>query len=155
MTTPLPTPPNRPVLVDVAFWCFLGGAVIMIVGGLMAATATFEAARSSIDPTVSDEQVRTFLTVYRVSGLGSVVAAGALAFLAGRARRGDARFRLATLGLAFAAVVVVGLLAFGIGVAQPLVLLSLLPILVGAALLAVPAVRTWYERTSYESKGTQ
>lgn len=142
MTTP---PSDRPKLVDVAFWCFLVGAVIMIVGGLMAATATFEAARSAIDTSVSDEQVRTFLTVYRVSGVGSALAAGALAFLAGRARRGDARFRLATLGLSFATVVVVGLLGFGFGAAQPFVLLSLLPILVGAALLAVPAVRTWYE----------
>lgn len=146
MTTSAPEPSDRPVLVDVAFWCFLGGAVVMIVGGLMAATASFEAARPTIASTVSDEQLRSFLTVYRVSGLGSVVVAAALAFLAGRARRGDARFRLATLGLAFATVVVVGLLAAGIGVAQPLVLLSLLPILVGATLLAVPSVRSWYER---------
>lgn len=111
----------------------------------MAATATFEAARSSIGSTVSDDQLRSFLTVYRSSGLVSVAAAAALAFLAGRARRGDARFRLATLGLSFAAVVVVGLLAAGIGVAQPFVLLSLLPILVGAILFAVPSVRIWYE----------
>lgn len=145
MTTPLPAPSSRPRLVDAAFWCFLGGAVMMIVGGLMAAAATFESARSAIDATVPDDQVRSFLTAYRVSGLGSVVAAGALAFLAGRARRGAARFRLAAQGLSFAMVVVAGLLALGIGVVQPLVLLSLLPILIGAALLAVPAVRIWYE----------
>ncbi len=145
MTTPHPPPSNRPRLVDAAFWCFLGGAVIMIVGGLMAATATFEAARATVDSTVADEQVRSFLTIYQVNGVVSVLAAAALAFLAGRARRGDARFRLATLGLSFAIVVVVVLLAVGIGVMQPLAVLSLLPILVGGGLLVVPGVRIWYE----------
>ena len=145
MTAPLPVPPNRPRLVDIAFWCFIVGAVIMIVGGLMASTASFEAARAAIDPSVGDDEVRSYLTVYRVSGVGAVVAAGALTFLAARARRGDARFRLATLGMAFAIVVVVGLLAAGVGVAQPLILLSLLPVLVGAVLLTLPAARTWYE----------
>ncbi|MDZ4270919.1 MAG: hypothetical protein U1D00_35505 [Mycobacterium sp.] len=145
MTAPLPVPSNRPRLVDVAFWCFIAGAVIMIVGGLMASTASFEAARAAINPSVGDDQVRSYLTVYRVSGMGAVAAAGALAFLAGRARRGDARFRLAVLGMAFAIVVVVGLLAAGVGVAQPLILLSLLPVLVGAVLLTLPAARIWYE----------
>jgi len=150
MTTPFPVPPNRPRVVDAAFWCFIGGAVVMIVGGLMASTATFEDARAAIDATVSDEQVRGYLTVYRVSGLGSVLAAGALAFLAGRARRGEARFRLATLGLSFAVVVVVGLLAVGVGFVEPLVLLALLPVLVGAALLNVPAARGWYEPEAHQ-----
>jgi len=145
MTAPLPVPSNRPRLVDAAFWCFIVGAVIMIVGGLMASTASFEAARAAINPSVDDDQVRSYLTVYRVSGMGAVAAAGVLAFLAGRARRGDARFRLATLGMAFAIVVVVGLLAAGVGVAQPLILLSLLPVLVGAVLLTLPAARIWYE----------
>ncbi|XTP35406.1 hypothetical protein ACORG1_03845 [Mycobacterium sp. TJFP1] len=140
-----PTPSSRPHIVDIAFWCFIAGAVIMIVGGLMALTATYDAARSAIPPTVSDEQVRSYLTIYRFSGIGSVLAAGALAFLAGRARRGDARFRLATLALGFAAVVVVGMLAIGVGVAQPLILLGLLPVLIGALLLVQPSARLWFQ----------
>ncbi len=138
----------RPRLVDAAFWCLVAGAVLVIVGGLMATalTPTFDAARAAISDSVTDDQVRSYLTMYRVSGLGSVVAAAALAYLAGRARRGDARFRLATLGLAFALVLVVLLLAFGIGVVQPLTLIALLPVLVGAALLSMPAARVWYER---------
>lgn len=145
MTAPLPVPSRRPRVVDAAFWCFIAGAVIMIVGGLMSSTATYGAARAAIDATVTDDQVRSYLTVYRVSGMGSVAAAVALAFLAGRARRGDTRFRFATLGLTFAIVVVVALLAVGVGVAQPLILLSLLPVLVGAVLLTRPAARTWYD----------
>lgn len=145
MTAPLPVPTDRPRLVDIAFWCFIAGAVIMIVGGLMAFSATYDSARAAIDTTVSDEQVRSYLMIYRVSGMISVAAAAALAFLAGRARRGDTRFRLAAVGLAFAIVVVEGLLAVGLGVVQPLVLLSLVPILVGAILIVRPAARAWYE----------
>ena len=141
-----PTPPERPRVVDLSFWCFMVGAVIMIVGGLMALTTTYEVARAAIPDTVSDEDVRNYLTIYRGTGIGSVLAAGALAFLAGRARRGDARFRLATLALAFATLVVLGLLALGIGVAQPLILLGLLPVVIGALLAVQPSARQWYQR---------
>ena len=44
----------------------------------------------------------------------------------------------------FAILVVVLLLAVGVGVAQPLVLLALLPMLVGVALAAGPSARAWY-----------
>ncbi|MBB2989468.1 peptidoglycan/LPS O-acetylase OafA/YrhL [Mycolicibacterium iranicum] len=141
-----PTPSSRPRVVDLGFWCFIGGAVVMIVGGLMASTATFDAARSAIPQTVADEQVRSYLTIYRFTGIGAVLAAGALAFLAGRARRGDARFRLATLALGFAMVIVIGLLAIGVGVAQPLILLGLLPVMIGALLFVQPSARLWFEK---------
>ncbi|MCV7072807.1 hypothetical protein MJO55_03470 [Mycolicibacterium rufum] len=137
---------SRPRLVDAAFWCFIGGAVIMIVGGLLAATATYDAARAAIPAEMSDDRVHTYLTVYRLTGIGAVLAAGALAFLAGRARRGDGRFRFALLGMAFALVAVVLLMAIGVGVAQPLILLGLLPVLVGAALMTRPAARAWYDQ---------
>jgi hypothetical protein len=137
---------NRPRVVDVAFWFFVGGAVMIMVGGLMASTASFDDARAYLPETVSDDQVRSYLMLYRGTGVSSAVAGAALAFLAGRARRGDSRFRLATLGLAFATVVVVGLMAIGAGVAHPIVLLSLLPILVATALITMPSARIWYDR---------
>lgn len=143
MTSP-PAPQKRPRVVDIAFWLLIVGATVMIVGGLMALTATYDAARASIPDTVSDDDVRNYLTIYRSSGVGVAAAAAALAFFAGRARRGDARSRRATFGLVFAILVVVLLLAVGIGVAHPLVLLALLPMLVGVSLSAGPTARTWY-----------
>lgn len=137
---------SRPRLVDAAFWCFIGGAVIMIVGGLLAATSTYDAARATIPAQMSDDRVRTYLTVYRLTGIGAVLGAVALAFLAGRARRGDGRFRFALLGMAFALVAVVLLMAIGVGVAHQLILLGLLPVLVGAALMTRPAARAWYDQ---------
>ena len=52
----------------------------------------------------------------------------------------------ALLGMAFALVAVVLLMAIGVGVAQPLILLGLLPVLVGAALMTRPAARAWYDQ---------
>lgn len=141
-----PTSADRPRIVDIAFWCFVAGAVILMVGGLMATTATFEAARTALPDTVSDDDVRTYLTIYRISGIGAVLIGGGLSFLAGRARRGDARFRRAVLGLTFATVLVVLLLAIGVKVAQPLILLAMLPLMVGAALFTRPAAAGWYDR---------
>lgn len=141
-----PSPASRPPVVDAAFWFFVGGAVLMIVGGLMASTAAFEDARAYLPASMTDDQVRNYLTLYRGTGMGSAVAGVALAFLAGRARRGDRRFRLATLGLAFAAVAVIALMAIGVGVAHPIVLLSLLPILVAAVLITRPSARDWFAR---------
>lgn len=141
-----PSPPSRPPVVDAAFWCFVGGAVLLIVGGLMASTAGFEDARAYLPSSFTDEQVRNYLTLYRGTGMGSVVAGVALAFLAGRARRGDARLRLATLGLAFAIVVVIALMAIGVGFRSLIVLVSLLPILIATVLITRPAARDWYAR---------
>lgn len=139
-------PGDRPRIVDVAFWCVIAGAVVLIVGGLMASTATYEAARAAIPDGVSDDAVRTYLAVYRTTGIGAVLIGGALAFLAGRARGGDSRFRRALLGLTLACVLVVLLLAIGVKVAQPLILLALLPLMIGAALLVRPAASRWFDR---------
>ena len=141
--TSSPASPKRPRVVDIAFWLLIAGSTVMIVGGLMALTATYDAARSSLPDTITDDDVRNYLTIYRFSG-GVAAAAAALAFFAGRARRGDAPSRRASFGLVFAILVVVMLLAVGVGVAQPLVLLALLPMLVGVSLSAGPTARNWY-----------
>ena len=48
--------------------------------------------------------------------------------------------------LQFEIVAVLGLLALGIGVAQPLILLGLLPVVIGALLAVQPSARQWYQR---------
>lgn len=143
--TASPTP-SRPRVVEIAFWTLIGGAVLLILGGLLAATVTFEAARSAIDPDVTNEKVRQYLNVYRGVGIGSIVAGAGLAFVAGKARRGDPKFRRATVGLALAIAVVLLLLALGAGVGQPITLLALVPIAVGAVLLTRRGAAGWFER---------
>ncbi|WP_197373388.1 hypothetical protein [Mycolicibacterium baixiangningiae] len=137
--------PSRPRVVEIAFWALVAGAVLLIVGGLLAATVTFETARSAMDPEVTNEKVRDYLTVYRGMGIGAVLAGAGLAFVAGRARRGDAKFRRATVALALAIAVVLVMLAAGAGVGQPMTLLALLPIAAGTVLLTRRSAAGWFE----------
>ncbi|WP_445167113.1 hypothetical protein ACTXG7_25350 [Mycolicibacterium sp. Dal123E01] len=114
----------RPRELNVAFWLLLGGAVMLMAGGLIAATASIPA-------------------VFRGVGVICVVAGGLIAFLAGRVRKtGDPRFRRATLTLSFAVVVLVCLVA-ALGIVHLIGLLSVLPLLVGAMLLSRPAAAGW------------
>ncbi len=134
-----PTSPSRPRVVDLAFWCFVGGAVIMIVGGLMASTAAFDAERLQI------ANADAFLSIVRGTGIGAVLVGGALAFLAGRARRGDGRFYRATLALAAAAIVVIVIIAGLIGAVHLFILMSLFPLLIGVLLFVQPSARRWFQ----------
>jgi fatty acid desaturase len=138
--------PSRPRVVEIGFWVLIAGAVLLILGGLLAATVSYETARSAIDVEVSDAQLRSYLTLYRGMGIGSVLSGGALAFLAGRSRRGDARFRRATVALALVIALLLVLLAAGLGVGQPVMLLSLVPIAVGTIMLTRPSAAAWFHR---------
>jgi hypothetical protein len=137
-------PLSRPRVVDVAFWLLAVGAVVLIGGGMLAATVSFDAARGAIDSAVSDEQVRQYLLLYRGMGIGSVLSGVGLAFLAGRTRGGDARFRRATVGLGLAVTVLLAVLAVAFGITQPITLAAVLPIVAGVILLLRPASSAWF-----------
>ena len=96
MTEPTPSAPARPQAVTVAFWCWVVAAVLLMVGGMLTATAEVPAAYRGL-----------------VLGFGAItaLAGAAMAFSAGRARSGDNRFRRAAVALSMAIVIVVGLLA--------------------------------------------
>lgn len=141
-----PSPP-RPRVVDLAFWLLITGAVLLILGGLLAATVSFETARSRFDAEFTNDALRSFLMVQRGVGIGSVLAGGALAFVSGRARRGDPRFRRATIALALAVALVLVLLAAAAGVANLITLLALIPIAAGTVLLTRPSAAGWFDRS--------
>jgi hypothetical protein len=122
----------RPRALNVAFWLLLAGAVMLMAGGLFAASASIPA-------------------VFRGAGIVCVVAGAMIAFLAGRVRKsGDPRFRRATLALSLVVVVLVSLVAV-LGVVHILALLSVLPLIVGAMLLSRPAAAGWSNAESPES----
>lgn len=134
---------SRPAAVTAAFWALMVGAVLLMAGGLMAATVGFDALREAAPPTVSDEAVRNYARLYRGAGALFSVAAAGLAVLAVRSRERDPRYRRAAMSLGLAIVVLVGLAAVFAGT-HILALLSLLPIVVGALLLSRPSVSEWY-----------
>jgi len=134
----------RPRMVTIAFWTLLVGAVLLMTGGLLAATLSFGAIRAAAAPSVADETIHNYLRFSRGAGIGCALAGIALAVLAGRTRAGDERFRRATMALGLATVVLVGLLEVFSPIGL-LPLLSLLPIIAGTLLLSRPASASWFK----------
>lgn len=134
---------EKPGVVVTALWVLVAGAVLLFLGGLMAATVSFDSLRQAAPPTVSDEDLRDYARLYRGAGILFSVAAVALAFFAARARLRAPRFRRAAMTLGLTIVVLVGLASVFAGT-HILALLSLLPIVVGTLLLSRPPVVEWY-----------
>lgn len=89
-------PSPRSLRATVAFSCWLAASVLLIVGGLIAATVSWPG---------------TVNTLYRGSGVLTVIVGVVMAFLAGRSRGGDPRFRRAAMALALAAAVLIAIAA--------------------------------------------
>lgn len=143
--TPFPPATPRPKAVDIAFWLLVAGAVLLVVNGLMAATLGFETARALADPSVSDEQLHNIINFQRGAGIFSAVIGVALGFLAGKARKGDPRFKRAAVAFAVAITVLVigvAVLAKAIFVVA---LVAVLPIIAGAFMFTRPAVAAWFD----------
>jgi hypothetical protein len=80
--------------------------------------------------------------VFRGAGVITALAGAGLAFLAGRSRTGDTRFRRAALALALTIVVLVALCAV-FGVVHVLTLVGLIPLIAGTVLMTRPAASAW------------
>jgi hypothetical protein len=125
MTHPSPTA-TPPRVVTAAFWLLLAAGFALVAAGALVAIP-------SADGPVS----------FRAAGALFAVAGAALVFLAGRARRGDVRFRDAVVALALALVAFLALCSLlrG-GLVWPLIMVL---ILVGASLLMRPSASAWFD----------
>ncbi|MGH3674295.1 MAG: hypothetical protein ACRDU5_00875 [Mycobacterium sp.] len=121
-------PSRRPRAINAAFWCWLAAAVLLIVGGLIAASVGLPA-------------------IYRGAGVLTALAGAGMAFLAGRSRSGDGRFRRAAVALSLAIVVLVALLS-AFGVVHVLTLLAVIPLVVGTVLMTRPTATAHFEEKS-------
>jgi hypothetical protein len=118
-------PSPRPRAVNTAFWCWVGAAVLLIVGGLLAAAVSLPA-------------------VLRGAGILTAVAGAGMAFLAGRSRSGDTRFRRAALALSMAIIVLVALVS-AFGVVHILTLIAVFPLIAGIVLIIRPSAAAFYQ----------
>ena len=141
--TPSPATP-RPKAVDVAFWLLVGAAILLVVNGLMASTLNFDAARSVADNSVSDDKLQSYLTFQRAIGIFSIVIGAVLGLLAGKTRKGDPRFRRATIAFAVTVTVLVVGIAVLVKIIHLLALIAVLPMIFGALALTRPPVAAWF-----------
>jgi len=123
--TPSPADP-RPSAVTAAFWCWLAGAALLIVGGVFTVAVPVPA-------------------IFRGIGLLGALAGALLALAAGRTRDGDPRARRAAIALSLAIVVVVAADAVFGGVVNVLTLVALLPLIAGTVTVRTPAAQAWFD----------
>jgi hypothetical protein len=112
-------PQSRPRAVTAAFWCWVAAAFLLMLGGLIAASLNVP-------------------VIFRGAGVIFVLAGVGMAFLTGRSRSGDTRYRRATLALALTLIVLVALAAL-LGLANGITLLAVLPLIAGTLLITRPA----------------
>jgi hypothetical protein len=118
-------PEQRPRGVTAAFWCWVVASVLLILGGLIVASASL--------PPLS-----------RGGGVITGLAGAGMAFLAGRSRTGDTRFRRAAVALSLAIVLLMPLVVM-FGVVHVLTLLGVLLLIAGTVLITRPVVASWFE----------
>jgi uncharacterized membrane protein HdeD (DUF308 family) len=147
--TPTPATP-RPKAVDIAFWLLIAGAVLLVINGLMAATLNFEGARSVADASMSDEKLQSYITFQRGAGILSIVIGAAMGFMAGKTRKGDPRFKRATIAFAVSITVLVVAAAVVVKLVHLLALIAVLPIVFGALALTRPAASAWFDERAHD-----
>jgi len=77
--------------------------------------------------------------VYRGGGIITALAGAGMAYLAGRSRSGDTRYRRAAIALSLVIVVLVAIAAVLGGAVHVLTLLAVLPLIAGTVLMTRPA----------------
>ncbi|AKS30589.1 hypothetical protein [Mycolicibacterium goodii] len=122
--SPPPSEPARAnsVVTTLGFVCWLVAAVLLMVGGMIAASVSLPGLDTPL---------------FRGVGVLIAIAGAGMAFLAGLSRGGDPRFRRAAMALSVAIVVIVALTA-RLGVVHILTLIGIVLLIVGTILNALP-----------------
>ena len=112
-------PQSRPPVVTAAFWCWVVASFLLMLGGIISVSLNLP-------------------LVYRGAGVISLLAGGGMAFLAGRARTGDTRFRRAAVALSLSGIVLVAV-ASVLRMINLFTLLAVIPLIAGTVLITRPA----------------
>lgn len=133
----------RPRIVDVAFWFWVVSAAALFLNGLAGVLTGFDMARAA-KPSLTDGQVRDLVTFSRGWGALCIVLAVGIAFLAGRTRQGDKRYRRALIALSL--VSVLGAIAMASsGSVGPVLLIAALSLIVANVLIIRPTAQEWFD----------
>lgn len=128
-------------MVQVAFWSWLVAAVLLLLGGALELWTGFvlHDARGGAD------QLKPLL--YYLRGVGALcIALGiGIAYLAGRTRRGDKRFRRGSVALSIATVVVLLVGAILVGWVNLPAVLAVIALLVAIVAATRDSASAWFD----------
>jgi hypothetical protein len=122
----------RPRIIEVAFWTWVAAAILLVLFGLLIATATAP-------------------VFFRGAGVVFSVAGLALGYLAGRARSGRSRFRWAAVALALTLVLL--LILFDLLLRGLVWLLIVILLLIGAFAATRDTAHSWFDAVDSGSDG--
>ncbi|PIB77523.1 hypothetical protein CQY22_000710 [Mycolicibacterium brumae] len=129
------------------------GAILLIVGGALAATVDGDAIRAQAQGVLTPDQTESLLLAHRIGGVLVAAAGLGIGYLTAQARRGDERYRRSGVVLSVATVFAVLVITVFLG-SHLLTIIGMLPIIVGALMLTRPAARAWFaERTGHQGYG--
>ena len=143
-----------PRIVEVAFWCWMVAAVLLVVGGGMAAlTGTDEMPGNFPGASLSEDQARSMAVVYRGAGLITIACGLGVGYLAVRTRTRSDRYRRFAVALSLAILLLVVLLGFMLGILVPLTLFALIALIAAVVSATRHSAAAWFEGAGSGSDG--
>jgi hypothetical protein len=124
----------------------MAAAVLLVLGGLLAVTAGYTALLGSFPmASLSEDQIRSLTFLFRGCGVLFIIVGLAIGYLAGRTRKGDKRFRRATVVLSYATVLLLVLCALLLGIVLPLPCVAGIASIVAAVAVTRDSANEWFD----------
>ena len=137
---------SRPRIVEVAFWCWMAAAALLIVAGVLEMTMVkYGAMRHAFAASVPDSEVRSLFETYRTVAIVCAVLGMAIGYFAGRTRRGNKRFRRGTIALSVVGVVLLLAATVLLGGVGLLAVLAVIPLLLAVVAATREPASEWFD----------
>jgi hypothetical protein len=135
----------RPRTVEVAFWCWMAAAALLIVAGVLEMTMVkYRDLRQSLPASVPDSDVRSLFDTYRTVAIVCAVLGMAIGYFAGRTRAGNKRFRRGTIALSVVGVVLLLAGTVLLSAVTLLAVLAVIPLLVAVVAATRESASEWF-----------
>jgi hypothetical protein len=144
----------RPRTVEVAFWCWMAAAALLIVAGVLEMTMVkYRDMRNSLPASVPDSEVRSLFDTYRTVAIVCAVLGMAIGYFAGRTRGGNKRFRRGTVALSVVGVVLLLAATVLLRAVTLLAVLAVIPLLVAVVAVTRDSASAWFDAVASGSDG--
>ena len=136
----------RPRSVQVAYWAWLVAAILLVAAGLLAVFSGADSMPGRFPgASLSQDQARSMAVFVRGVGVVSILLGLAVGYLAGRTRRGDMRFRRATVALSYTVVLMLALFALLFGILLTPQIGAMIALLVAAVAANRDTASAWFD----------
>jgi hypothetical protein len=136
----------RPRTVEVAFWCWMAAAALLIVAGVLEMTMVkYRDMRNTLPASVPDSEVRSLFDTYRTVAIVCAVLGMAIGYFAGRTRGGNKRFRRGTVVLSVVGVVLLLAATVLLSAVTLLAVLAVIPLLVAVVAATRESASEWFD----------